>query len=161
MNRDWLEKDFYAVLGVNQDSSTEEIKKAYKKLARENHPDLNPDDKEAEKRFKDISEASSVLTDVNKRQEYDQVRAMGASGFSGFSGGTNFNVEDLGDIFGNFGDIFGFGGTSRRKGQSYQTNINVSFDDRFVKADKKVVINRAEVLKWGIKIADVTIFFSK
>ena len=127
MNRDWLEKDFYAVLGVNQDSSTEEIKKAYKKLARENHPDLNPDDKEAEKRFKDISEASSVLTDVNKRQEYDQVRAMGASGFSGFSGGTNFNVEDLGDIFGNFGDIFGFGGTSRRKGQSYQTNINVSF----------------------------------
>ena len=71
MNRDWLEKDFYAVLGVNQDSSTEEIKKAYKKLARENHPDLNPDDKEAEKRFKDISEASSVLTDVNKRQEYE------------------------------------------------------------------------------------------
>ena len=129
MNRDWLEKDFYAVLGVNQDSSTEEIKKAYKKLARENHPDLNPDDKEAEKRFKDISEASSVLTDVNKRQEYDQVRAMGASGFSGFSGGTNFNVEDLGDIFGNFGDIFGFGGTSRRKGQSYLTNINVSFND--------------------------------
>ena len=96
MNRDWLEKDFYAVLGVNQDASTDEIKKAYKKLARENHPDLNPDDKEAEKRFKDISEASSVLTDVNKRQEYDQVRAMGASGFSGFSGGTNFNVEDLG-----------------------------------------------------------------
>ncbi len=137
MNRDWLEKDFYAVLGVNQDASTDEIKKAYKKLARENHPDLNPDDKEAEKRFKDISEASSVLTDVNKRQEYDQVRAMGASGFSGFSGGTNFNVEDLGDIFGNFGDIFGFGGTSRRKGQSYQTNINVSFNDSASGSSKK------------------------
>ena len=145
MNRDWLEKDFYAVLGVNQDSSTEEIKKAYKKLARENHPDLNPDDKEAEKRFKDISEASSVLTDVNKRQEYDQVRAMGASGFSGFSGGTNFNVEDLGDIFGNFGDIFGFGGTSRRKGQSYQTNINVSFNDSASGLDTNVPLRKEVV----------------
>ena len=145
MNRDWLEKDFYAVLGVNQDASTEEIKKAYKKLARENHPDLNPDDKEAEKRFKDISEASSVLTDKNKRQEYDQVRAMGASGFSGFGGGANFNVEDLGDIFGNFGDIFGFGGTSRKKGQSYQTNINISFNDSASGLDTNVPL-RKEVI---------------
>ena len=63
MSRDWLDKDFYAILGVSQDSTSDEIKKAYKKLARENHPDLNPGDTEAEKRFKEISEASSVLAD--------------------------------------------------------------------------------------------------
>ena len=125
MNRDWLEKDFYKVLGVSQNASIDEIKKNYKKLARENHPDLNPGDPEAEKRFKDISEASSVLADDKKRQEYDQVRAMGPSAFSGQGGG--FNAEDLGDIFGNLGDIFGFGGAGRRKGQSYQTNLTISF----------------------------------
>ena len=77
MSRDWLDKDFYATLGVSKDASDEDIKKAYKKLARENHPDLNPGDTEAEKKFKEISEASSVLGDERKRQEYDQVRAMG------------------------------------------------------------------------------------
>ena len=125
MNRDWLDKDFYKILGVSQNASIDDIKKSYKKLARENHPDLNPGDPEAEKRFKDISEASSVLTDQKKRQEYDQVRAMGPSAFSGQGG---FNVDDLGDIFGNLGDIFGgFGGGGRRKGQSYQTNLTISF----------------------------------
>ena len=73
MNRDWLEKDFYAILGVSKDASNDEIKKAYKKLARENHPDLNPGDTEAEKKFKEISEASAILSDEGKRQEYDQV----------------------------------------------------------------------------------------
>ena len=129
MSRDWLDKDFYATLGVSKDASTEDIKKAYKKLARENHPDLNPGDTEAEKKFKEISEASSVLGDERKRQEYDQVRSMGASGFGGF-GGQGFNVDDFGDLFGNLGDIFGFGGSGgRRKGQTYQTNINISFDE--------------------------------
>lgn len=129
MSRDWLDKDFYAILGVSKDASADEIKSAYKKLARENHPDLNPGDPEAEKRFKEISEASSVLADDKKRQEYDQIRAMGASGFGGF-GNQGFNVDDLGDIFGNLGDIFGFGGTGgRRKGQTYQTNINISFTE--------------------------------
>lgn len=97
MSRDWLDKDFYAILGVSKDASADEIKSAYKKLARENHPDLNPGDPEAEKRFKEVSEASSVLTDDKKRQEYDQIRAMGASGFGGF-GNQGFNVDDLGDI---------------------------------------------------------------
>ena len=69
MSRDWLDKDFYATLGVTKEASSEEIKKAYKKLARENHPDLNPGDNEAEKKFKEISEASSVLGDEKKRQE--------------------------------------------------------------------------------------------
>ena len=116
--------DYYQSLGVSRDSSAAEIKKAYKKLARENHPDLNPGDIEAEKRFKEVSEAHSVIGDERKKQEYDQIRAMGASGFGGFSS-QGFTVDDFGDIFENLGDIFGFGG--RRKGQTYQTNINISF----------------------------------
>ena len=144
MSRDWLDKDFYATLGVSKDATSEDIKKAYKKLARENHPDLNPGDTEAEKRFKEISEASSVLGDERKRQEYDQVRAMGASGFGGF-GGQGFNVDDFGDLFGNLGDIFGFGASGgRRKGQTYQTNINISFDDA-AKGVETIIPLRKEV----------------
>tara|TARA_A200000159_G_scaffold118071_1_gene111832 strand:+ start:2529 stop:3398 length:870 start_codon:yes stop_codon:yes gene_type:complete len=124
VSRDWLDKNFYAILGVPQNASTDDIKKAYKKLARENHPDLNPGDPEAEKKFKEVSEANAVIGDERKRQEYDQMRAMGASGFGGFSS-QGFTVDDFGDIFENLGDIFGFGG--RRKGQTYQTNINISF----------------------------------
>ena len=126
MSRDWLDKNFYATLGVPQDASISEIKKAYKKLARENHPDLNPGDLEAEKRFKEVSEAHSVLGDERKKQEYDQIRSMGASGFGGFTS-QGFTVDDFGDIFENLGDIFGFGG--RRKGQTYQTNVNISFTE--------------------------------
>tara|TARA_B100000886_G_scaffold57453_1_gene35314 strand:+ start:14 stop:883 length:870 start_codon:yes stop_codon:yes gene_type:complete len=126
VSRDWLDKNFYATLGVPQDASISEIKKAYKKLARENHPDLNPGDLEAEKRFKEVSEAHSVLGDERKKQEYDQIRSMGASGFGGFTS-QGFTVDDFGDIFENLGDIFGFGG--RRKGQTYQTNINISFTE--------------------------------
>ena len=126
MSRDWLDKNFYATLGVPQNASIEEIKKAYKKLARENHPDLNPGDLEAEKKFKEVSEAHSVLGDERKKQEYDQIRTMGASGFGGFTS-QGFTVDDFGDIFENLGDIFGFGG--RRKGQTYQTKINISFNE--------------------------------
>ena len=126
MSRDWLDKNFYATLGVSQNASIEDIKKAYKKLARENHPDLNPGDLEAEKKFKEVSEAHSVLGDERKKQEYDQIRTMGASGFGGFTS-QGFTVDDFGDIFENLGDIFGFGG--RRKGQTYQTNINISFNE--------------------------------
>ena len=126
MSRDWLDTNFYATLGIPQDASISEIKKAYKKLARENHPDLNPGDLEAEKRFKEVSEAHSVLGDERKKQEYDQIRSMGASGFGGFTS-QGFTVDDFGDIFENLGDIFGFGG--RRKGQTYQTNINISFTE--------------------------------
>ena len=124
MSRDWLDKNFYATLGVPQDATSDDIKKAYKKLARENHPDLNPENNEAEKKFKEVSEAHAVLGDDRKRQEYDQVRAMGSSGFGGFTS-QGFTVDDFGDIFENLGDIFGFGG--RRKGQTYQTNITISF----------------------------------
>ena len=124
MSRDWLDKNFYAILGVSQNASSDEIKKAYKDLARKNHPDLNPGDPAAEKKFKEVSEANAVIGDERKRQEYDQMRTMGTSGFGGFSS-QGFTVDDFGDIFENLGDIFGFGG--RRKGQTYQTNINISF----------------------------------
>ena len=76
MSRDWLDKNFYATLGVPQNATKEEIKTAYKKLARDNHPDLNPDNPEAERKFKEVSEAHAVLGDDRKRQEYDQIRTI-------------------------------------------------------------------------------------
>src|SRR6266567_5429361 len=79
-SKDWLEKDFYAVLGVAKSASTDDIKKAYRKLARELHPDHNPGDKKAEARFKDVSEAYDVLSDERRRKEYDEMRALFGSG---------------------------------------------------------------------------------
>ena len=80
--KDWIEKDFYKVLGVAKDAKPEEIKKAYRKLARENHPDQNPGNPEAEQRFKEISEANDVLSDAKKRKEYDEARRLfGGGGF--------------------------------------------------------------------------------
>ena len=110
--QDWLEKDFYAVLGVPKDADAAAIKKAYRKLARQLHPDHNPGDAAAEARFKDIGEAYSVLSDAEQRQQYDQLRAMtGGARFtagsrSGAAGGTA-GFEDM------FGGMFGGGGGSR------------------------------------------------
>ena len=111
--QDWLEKDFYAVLGVPKDADQPTIKKAYRKLARQLHPDHNPGDAKAEARFKDIGEAYSVLSDTEQRQQYDQLRAMaGGARFTagsrpGGAGGAGF--EDL------FGGLFGGGGGSRAR----------------------------------------------
>lgn len=103
-SQDWLEKDFYAILGVSKDASESEIKKTYRSLARKYHPDSNPDDAGAEARFKEISEAYSVLSDATARAEYDQIRTMQAGGPRFTSGGGQGGFEDV------FGGMFGGGG---------------------------------------------------
>jgi molecular chaperone DnaJ len=115
-SQDWFDKDFYAVLGVNKDVSAAELKKTYRKLARQFHPDSNAGDAKAEARFKEISEAYSVLSDEEQRSEYDQVRAMGGGARFTSGGGANAGFEDV------FGGLF----TGGRTRQSYSTG---GFDD--------------------------------
>ena len=145
MNKDWLEKDFYAILGVGKDASADEVKKKYRKLARELHPDKNPGDKAAEERFKEVSEAYDVISDDAKRKEYDEARALFAGGGyrpgGGFGGGQfNVNMEDLftgdssafGDVLGGiFNRGRGGGGRMRapRRGQDLESALTLSFDD--------------------------------
>ena len=108
-SREWLEKDYYAVLGVARNASASDIKKAYRRLAQQHHPDTAKGDKAAEERFKEISVAYDVLGDEEKRKEYDRIRDMGTSGFrfgpEGGPGGVRF--EDLGFQGGDLGDLFG------------------------------------------------------
>ncbi|GLK16272.1 DnaJ C-terminal domain-containing protein [Herbiconiux flava] len=112
-SQDWFDKDFYKTLGVSKDISDAELKKAYRKLARQYHPDSNQGDAAAESRFKEISEAYSVLSDAEQRKEYDQIRAMGSGArFTAGGGGQAGGFEDV------FGGMFGQGGGGAR-GQSY------------------------------------------
>ncbi|MCU1440856.1 MAG: hypothetical protein JWP85_1853 [Rhodoglobus sp.] len=113
-SQDWFDKDFYAVLGVSKDVSEADLKKTYRKLARQYHPDSNPGDAKAEAKFKEISEAHSVLSDPELRKEYDQIRAMG-SGARFTASGQNGGFEDV------FGGMFGGGN------QRYQSSA--SFED--------------------------------
>ncbi len=144
MNSDWAEKDFYKILGVTKTSSQAEIKKAYRKLARENHPDSNPGNKAAEERFKDISEAYSVLSSEQKRKEYDEQRTMfsqfgsrmGGGGFrgGGFQPGGGFGAEgvdfDLSDLLGGIFGGRGRGGRRQpqgRRGDDLETEASITF----------------------------------
>ncbi|SDT73312.1 molecular chaperone DnaJ [Actinoplanes derwentensis] len=123
-SKDWLEKDFYALLGVNRSATPDEIKKAYRKLARDLHPDRNPDNKEAEEKFKAASEAYDVLADDKKRKEYDEMRSLFGSGAfrrgARGPGGTQFDPSDL---FGGFSGAAGAAGADRRFGGSGFSDI--------------------------------------
>lgn len=131
--REWYEKDYYAVLGVSKDASAKDITKAYRKLARENHPDAKPGDAAAEERFKEISAAYDVLSDDNKRQEYDEVRRLGPM-MGG--GGTRFTTGDGGafdDIFRMFTGGRGRGGAASgvapRRGSDLEASLALDFVD--------------------------------
>ena len=143
--RDWTEKDYYAVLGVSPNASDADIKKAYRKLAQKHHPDSNRDDPKAEEKFKEISQAYDVLKDPKKRKQYDQLREMLKAGYNPFTGGSrvhNIRVEDLGDfedLFGGtgasgfeevFSRFFGGGqGRQARKGPDLEAEARLSFEE--------------------------------
>jgi molecular chaperone DnaJ len=141
-SRDWIEKDFYKILGVSKGASKEDIKKAYRKLAQQYHPDANKGDAVAETRFKEISEANSILSNDKKRAEYDEMRRLyeaGGSRFFGFSPGgaernVRVNIGDIGDLFGEdspFGDVFsGMGFRPRpQRGADISTEVTLDFED--------------------------------
>lgn len=154
-------KDYYEVLGIGKNASDAEIKSAYRKLAKKYHPDLNPGDKEAEEKFKEVNEANDILSDTEKRKRYDQFGFAGVDpnyaaenggGFGGFGGGFGGGGVDLGDIFGDlFGGGFGgFGGGSRanpnapRKGHDIQASVILTFEEAAHGCAKKIVVNRQE-----------------
>ena len=145
-NTDWANKDFYKALGVSKDASAAEIKKAYRKLARANHPDSHPGDKAAEERFKTVAEAYDVLGDEEKRKQYDEMRSLFAGGYGPFGGGAGGGTHttfDVGDLFGDgggLGDILGgvFGGgagtrrttrSAARRGADVETSTTIGFTD--------------------------------
>src|SRR5574344_2573326 len=157
-------RDYYEVLGVSKTATDDELKKAYRQLAKKYHPDANPNNRaESEAKFKEINEAYETLSNPQKRQMYDQFGADGTQGFNGTGGpfgGQNgyysyttsgFDGFDVGDIFGDLGDLFGFGGgrrTSKRtgpsKGADLRYNMDISFEDAYMGISKEFTITRNE-----------------
>ncbi len=143
--REWFEKDYYAILGVPNNAPPKDVTKAYRKLARELHPDRNPNDPSAEERFKAVSAAYDVLGDETRRAEYDEVRRLGpvgGMGGQGGGGGFRFNVNDMRDGTGGLGDLFGqmFGrgrgspsgaasGVGPRRGEDVRAELTMDFVD--------------------------------
>ena len=153
-------RDYYEVLGVEKSASADEIKKAYRKKAKQYHPDLNPGDKEAEAKFKEANEAYEVLSDDQKKARYDQFGhagvdpnyGAGGGGFGGGFGGFGDDI-DLGDIFSSFfGGGGGFGGGGRRanpnaprRGEDLQSTVTISFEEAAKGCKRKVDVNRVDV----------------
>lgn len=141
-------RDYYEVLGVSKNASDSELKSAYRKLAKKYHPDINPGDKEAEAKFKEASEAYAILSDADKRRQYDQFgHAAFEGGAGGGAGGFDFSGMDMGDIFGDiFGDFFGGGSRSRArnngpmKGQNIRTSVRINFKEACFGVDKELDI---------------------
>ena len=150
-------RDYYEVLGVEKGASEDEIKKAYRKLAKANHPDLHPGDKECEERFKEINEAYEVLSDPDKRAKYDQfghaafdpsAGGPGGAGFGGFGGFGDIFGGGFGDIFGDiFGGGFGGGQTQRsgpRRGENLRVRLNITFEEAAFGCEKEINVGRVE-----------------
>jgi len=142
-------RDYYEVLGVGRNAGDQEIKGAYRELAKKYHPDRNPDNPTAEERFKEASEAYSVLSDQQKRAAYDRFGHAGLQGMSG--GGPQFNPEDLGDILGDFfgfGDLFGGGGRGRRsrahRGEDVRYDLEIAFEDAMFGMSAEIQVPRME-----------------
>lgn len=143
-------RDYYEVLGVDKNADDAAIKKAYRVLAKKYHPDMNPGDKEAEAKFKEASEAYAVLSDADKRRQYDQFGHAAFDGGAGGAGGFDFGGMDMGDIFGDiFGDFFG-GGRSRSqsngpmKGQNIRTSVRITFEEACFGVDKEIDVTLKE-----------------
>ena len=140
-------RDYYEVLGVEKNADDAAIKKAYRALAKKYHPDMNPGDQEAEKKFKEASEAYAVLSDPEKRKQYDQFGHAAFEGGAGGAGGFDFSGMDFGDIFGDiFGDFFG-GGTSRRgpdngprRGANLRARVRITFEEAVFGCEKQIEI---------------------
>ena len=147
-------RDYYEVLGVDKNADDAAIKKAYRVLAKKYHPDMNPGDKEAEQKFKEASEAYAVLSDPEKRRQYDQYGHAAFDGGAGGAGGFDFNGADFGDIFGEiFGDIFG-GGRSRgarnngpMKGANIRTSVHITFEEAVFGCKKEIDLTVKETCK--------------
>ena len=161
MRKEWLEKDYYATLGVSKTASSKEIKKAFRKLAREFHPDNNPDDAVAEARFKEINEAYDTLSDTDERKEYDHAREMGY--FVGDPGGHQqyVRVEDLfggqaaaggggfQDLLGGLGDLFGQGQRQYQPrpaaGRNLQADLSLTFHEALASTTKAINVDGRNV----------------
>ncbi len=137
-------RDYYEVLGVDKSADDATLKKAFRKLAKKYHPDVNPGDKEAEQKFKEIQEAYAVLSDADKKRQYDQ---FGHAAFEGgMGGGFDFSGMDMGDIFGDiFGDFFGGGrrsgaDTGPRKGASLRASVRITFEESVFGCEKELEI---------------------
>lgn len=148
-------RDYYEILGVSKGATDEEIKKAYRKLAKQYHPDMNPDDKASESRFKEVNEAYEMLSDKEKRAKYDQFGHAGVDpnfGAGGFGGGFDMGDIDLGDIFGSFfgGGFGGFGAQQQQRantpqrGESLRAALTITFEEAAFGCEKEIELTRTE-----------------